>query len=145
MRKDFFNALSEYKHIDSAGSVLNNMDKDVPQGKDIKWTSKYKFNIAFENQRCEGYTTEKILRSLLAKTIPIYWGNPRVTEDFNPDSFIEVKGKDYFGRVIERVKELNENDDKYKHMISQFPFKNGVIPQQWTEETLKDKFREIFD
>ena len=39
----------------------------------------YKFTIAFENQSYPGYTTEKILDAFRARTVPIYWGNPRIT------------------------------------------------------------------
>ena len=34
----------------------------------------FKFNIAFENEISDGYVTEKILHSLYANTIPIYFG-----------------------------------------------------------------------
>lgn len=143
-RKDFFNQLSEYKHVDSGGSVLNNIDYEIPQGQDIQWTSNYKFNIAFENASYEGYTTEKLYRAFLAKTIPIYWGNPYVHEDFNSDSFIWVKDTDNFDKAIERVKELDQDDEKYKKMVSQPPFRHNKIPLQWQEDVLKDYFKEIF-
>lgn len=144
-RKEFFKELSEYKKVDSAGSVLNNMDTDVGRGEDIEWTSNYKFNIAFENKKYPGYTTEKILRAFLAKTIPIYWGNPHIEEDFNKDAFINVKDSDDFSCYVEQVKELDEDDDKYKEMIMQPPFKNNEIPEQWKKETLEEEIKEVLE
>lgn len=48
----------------------------------------YKFSIAFENAWYPGYTSEKIVTSMLAGTIPIYWGNPDISREFNSASFI---------------------------------------------------------
>ena len=48
----------------------------------------FKFNLSFENTNSDGYVTEKILHSLYAGSIPIYWGSSQAKKDFNPDSFI---------------------------------------------------------
>jgi hypothetical protein len=94
-RESFCRALSRYKQVDCPGRSLRNMPPidDGTAGPD-KWTRKreflaqYRFTIAFENTRAPGYRTEKILDPMLAGSIPIYWGDPRIAAEFNPRSFI---------------------------------------------------------
>ena len=71
-------------HIDKVGK-----SKDFTQNK-IGFQSRYKFSIAFKNFECPGYSTEKILDAFAARTIPIYWGNKRIVEDFNSEAFINA-------------------------------------------------------
>ena len=54
----------------------------------LNFMKMFKFNIAFENEISDGYVTEKLLHSLVAASIPIYWGTNKVKEDFNENSFI---------------------------------------------------------
>lgn len=81
VREKFFDALSEYKKVDSAGSYRNNIGKSLPVINGDFSTAKfdfmkdYKFSIAFENSSTNGYVTEKIIQAFSAKTIPIYWGD----------------------------------------------------------------------
>jgi hypothetical protein len=85
---------------------------------------KTKFTIAFENSSSNGYTTEKILQAFSAQTVPIYWGNPKVSEDFNPASFINCHDYTSFEEVIARVKELDNDDELFLKML-QTPIHNG--------------------
>ncbi|PAF45155.1 glycosyltransferase family 10 [Helicobacter sp. 11S02596-1] len=84
LREEFFDLLSQYKKVDSAGSYRNNIGGALPiVGGDFA-TSKYtfckdyKFSIAFENSSTHGYTTEKIIQAFGAGTIPIYWGDETI-------------------------------------------------------------------
>ncbi len=50
----------------------------------LELLQKYKFSICFENASgIKGYITEKILDSLAAGCVPVYWGAPNIT-DFIP-------------------------------------------------------------
>lgn len=125
LRTDFCKKLSQYKHIDCPGKVLNNMQNaiaprngDWQQGK-LDFLSNYKFTIAFENRMTNGYTTEKLFHPLMANSIPIYWGNPKAVEDFNPKAFINCNDFDTLDEVIEKVKELDSDDEKYMEMLRQ--------------------------
>lgn len=83
---------------------------------------RYKFTIAFENSSSNGYTTEKLIHPLRSFSIPIYWGNSLVTKDFNPKAFINCNDYDNdFDAIIERVKELDNNPDKYLAMLRENP------------------------
>lgn len=140
-RNEFFRKLSEYKKVDAGGSLFNNVDR-VPYGKEIEWMSDYKFSIAFENREREGYTTEKIVQAFLADTVPIYWGNPRVDEDFNPDAFINAYDFDNFDELSSYVKMVDHSDILYKSYQQAKPMKE--IPAQWTKQALKKRMEEIF-
>ena len=106
------------------GKHLNNMG-NKPTGyighchDCIPLKSPYKFSIASENAIFNGYTSEKILTSLAANTVPVYWGNPRVVYDINPKAFVNCFDYDTFDDVIERVREIDNNDDLWCDIVSQ--------------------------
>ncbi len=131
IRQEFCKKLMEYKHVDCPGKVLNNMKaKDLLSPKDGDWLGskqhfikKYKFTIAFENSRSNGYTTEKLYDAFESFSIPIYWGNALVAREFNPKAFINCNDYDNdFDAVIERVKELDNDPEKYLSMLRENPF-----------------------
>ncbi|PAF43767.1 hypothetical protein BKH45_00425 [Helicobacter sp. 11S03491-1] len=86
LREEFFDFLSLYKQVDSAGSYRNNIGGALPILKGDFSSSKYefmkhyKFSIAFENSSTSGYITEKILQAFGAQTIPIYWGDTTISQ-----------------------------------------------------------------
>ena len=86
-RIKFINELNKYKTIDMGGKYMNNVGGKVKNK--IKFLSLYKFSIAMENSEGQGYISEKILDSLIAGTIPIYYGGYMI------DEFINIKKK-YF-------------------------------------------------
>jgi len=76
----------------------NNLElQRVSQGKywrDAKYeffsNIKHKFNICFEHSSYPYYCTEKLMDSFLTGSLPIYWGDPKINEDWNKDAFINV-------------------------------------------------------
>ena len=124
-RDAFFRLLSQYKHVDSSGAWLNNTGtKSTRYTADwyngsISMKSGYKFSIAMENATYRGYTTEKLISSLQAHTVPIYWGDPAVTDYINPKAFINCHDYPSFEAAIERVKEVDSNDDLWLDMVTQ--------------------------
>ena len=125
LRVDFCKKLQEYKHVDCPGKVLHNIDIDFESRKGdwvnskIELLRNYKFTIAFENSFTNGYTTEKLYQPLIANSIPIYMGNLDVTRDFNPKAFINCNDYKNFDEVIEVIKELDNDNEKYMEMLSQ--------------------------
>ena len=113
IRQQFFQKLSEYKRVDSGGRFLNNIG--LPEGVEdkIEFESKHKFSIAFENTSHPGYTTEKLIQSFAAGTVPIYWGDPRIKEVFDPESFVFVNDYKSLDDVIDKIKEIDQNDELY--------------------------------
>lgn len=121
VRAIFFEKLSEYKRVESGGRYKNNIGHPVADKRAFQ--EQTKFTIAFENTSYKGYSTEKIVEAFAAKTIPIYYGDPCITEDFNEDSFINVHAYDSLESVIERVKEIDNDDELYLKMINTPPVK----------------------
>lgn len=129
-RERFFKLLSEYKRVDSGGRLWNNVGGAVPDKLDF--IRKYKFNIAFENSSVCGYTTEKIMDAMVASTLPIYWGNKEVHKDFNAKSFINANDFTSLEALVEKVVELDSNDDLYLQMLQE-PWVLGSKIFNWEE------------
>lgn len=122
-RDIFFFLLSKYKQVDSLGKHLNNVKNGGGTGfvghtdecVDIK--SKYKFSIAFENATFRGYTSEKIYTSLNSHTVPIYWGDPCVTNLINPKAFINGNNFNSLDELVEYVKRIDNDDELWCKMV----------------------------
>lgn len=146
LRTKFCRLLSRYKQVDCPGSVLHNIDVGLEDRytrnltgerrvadenwviTKLKFLQLYKFTIAFENTSLSGYTTEKLYHPFQAYSIPIYWGNPDVCEQFNPKAFINANdyGEDFEG-LIEKVIELDTDDEKYLAMLREPPFRSDYV------------------
>lgn len=117
IRERFFRLLSEYKQVDSGGRQWNNVGGSVQDKQEF--ISNYKFNIAFENSAVRGYTTEKIMDAMTANTLPIYWGNPWIGKDFNERSFINVNAFSSLEEAVQRIVELDTNDEQYLNIMKE--------------------------
>jgi len=120
-RDSFVKELSKYKKVDCPGIVHRNMNVKIPKGGDAKinFFKKYKFAMAFENSRGNGYVTEKLTDAMMAGCIPIYWGDPQVKLDFNTRSFIEVLDYGNFDRAIKRIKNIDSDASAAKKILAQ--------------------------
>lgn len=114
-RAQFMDKLSEYKQVHSGGRWRNNVGGPVADK--LAFQKKHKFSMAFENACHPGYTTEKLMQSFAAQTVPIYWGDPRVAETFNKEAFINCNDFPNWENVIERVKEIDQNDALWQKMV----------------------------
>ncbi len=124
MRDILFYKISKYKKVDSLGKHLNNVGKTGTgwhghSSECVKIKSRYKFSIACENAWFPGYTTEKLLTSLEAHTVPIYFGNKDVAADVNPLCYINVMEYKTTEDVIAKIIEIDTDDDLWCEMISQ--------------------------
>ena len=151
-RDHFFQLLSKYKKVVSPGSHLNNASMDIGNRYTEDWMytklnfqSKCKFSIAFENSSSPGYTTEKLMHTYITNSIPIYWGNPGVTRDFNPRSLINSHDFNSFEEVIERVIEIDKNEELALKYLNEPPFHQNQIPQNLKVKTLEKFLLNIFD
>ncbi len=124
-RIQLFSRLSEYKKIDSIGKHLNNMPCSVPR-ESADWLTgsillkkNYKFSIACENAWYRGYSTEKIITSFLAHSIPIYWGNPMIEEEYNPRAFINCHRYSSLDEVVAEIRKINEDDELWRAMMAE--------------------------
>lgn len=149
MRDNLFYAICSYKKVDSLGGHLRNVEIGGHTFGKYDWAvggigikKEYRFSIASENAEYEGYVTEKLLTSLQAHTIPIYWGDPDVGVEFNPGAFINVRDFDSLDAVINRIKEIEENPDEWCRMISQPWQTTQQLQNQETQLKNYDEFIE---
>lgn len=140
LRTDIFEQLSQYKPVASGGRYANNVGGPVKDK--IEFLRNYKFNIAFENSSVDGYTTEKLLDALAARTVPIYWGNPRVNEDVNPRCFINVSDFSTLDECIAYIKKVDTDDALYSAYLAENPFREDHLYLNW-ENSLDEFLRYI--
>ena len=145
-RIEFFQRLSQYKKVDSGGVAFNNIGRQIPRGVNHKldFIRPYKFNIAFENSSVPGYTTEKIVDAMKARCVPVYWGNPRIGEEFNPNSFLNYFDFPSEEALIEKIIELDRDDAKYLEYLRQPYFHNNQPNEFYSHERLLNQFEKIF-
>lgn len=146
-RNSFFEKLSKYKKVDSGGRFMNNINGPVSDKR--LFQSEYKFSISFENNAYRpenpGYTTEKIMEPMTVNSIPIYWGNPEISKDFNTKSFINYYDFNSEDDLIGYIIELDKNDDKYLEKLNQPWFTDYKIPEDNKIENIKSFLYKIFE
>jgi len=122
MRIGAYQSLNQYKRVHSYGKVLTNdfSLQHIPPGKywrDAKdeffLKNPHKFMITYENMPYRYYCTEKLMDAFLVGAMPIYCGDPRVSEDWNPDAFINVMKYTGWMDEIKRIDTYREYFDQY--------------------------------
>ena len=142
VRNSAFQWISNYKKVDSAGALYNNMGPILAAGpgggggelKKLEFLKDYKFCITYENSSSPGYVTEKLLHAKAAGCIPIYWGDPKINRDFNPAGFIDAKDCKTPAELIEEVSRVDNDDELWKRMAAQPAL--DAYKLDWTRRTL---------
>ena len=142
-REQLFDTINAYKPIASGGRFRNTTGERVKDK--LLFQQQYKFSLAFENCATSGYTTEKILQSFASATIPIYYGDPRVNTDFNPEAFVNVADFDTPELLQNYLKKLDTDPEAYQKIYSAPTFKDGHLPQALSDEAILDFLAHIFD
>lgn len=131
-RSEIFPKFSLFSDRDvvSAGRLYNNVGWNIPGRSDniekMEFLDKFKFTISCENRDYLGYTTEKLIHPMFCHSVPIYWGNDRVGEDFNPKSFINMKDFQSDLELVQYVNDLDKDDEALFDILSEPWFTNGV-------------------
>lgn len=114
-------------------SLSGREETDWKQSK-VSFISNYKFTIAFENTAMGGYSTEKILHPLIARSIPIYWGDPFLEREFNTNALIYCNPYIVnIDSIVDRIVELDRDDDKYLSILHQNPMKENYNKDEIVE------------
>lgn len=99
---------------------MNNM----PDGKVIPFTeekldfvNKCKFTISCESMSRPGFTTEKIIQAFEGNSIPVYFGDPDIAKVYNSKAFVNLMEYDNLDDALERIKEIDNNDEEYIKML----------------------------
>jgi hypothetical protein len=107
--------------VDAGGKQFNNIGGQVKNK--IEFIKDYKFTIAFESSTFLGYTTEKIFEPMVANSVPIYFGNPKVDLEFNSEAFIWLKDISQMDEIIEQIIAIDKDDEQYLNLLNK-PFLN---------------------
>lgn len=149
-REKFFHLLNKYKRVDALGkccaNIINHQCSDITTDRRV-YTDQityndlavqkympYKFVLAMENTDIDGYISEKILNPMFAGSIPIYFGNKMVKEQFNPKSFININDFSTFDQCIEYIKKVDNDDNLYNEMQQQPYFIENKLNTFLSEE-----------
>lgn len=130
-RDRFFELLSAYKPVASGGRWKNNVGGPVAD-KD-RFLQQYKFSIAFENSSTPGYTTEKLMQAFGARTLPIYYGNPHIAEEFNERAFVNAHRFSSWDEVVSEVARIDADDRVYLKMMQEPAFVPGYVERKHEE------------
>jgi alpha(1,3/1,4) fucosyltransferase len=125
-RNSFCKKLSSYKQVDCGGGSLNNIGGKVSDKNAFQ--IKYKFCIAYENSLHPGYTTEKILQSYESNCIPIYYGSVTITDDFNPETFINAHDFKNDDDLINYIKKVDNDDQLYNSFLNK-----PIFSKKWLD------------
>lgn len=142
-RERLVNTIEQYKPIANGGKWRNNTGGPVADK--VAFQSSYKFVLAIENYSSPGYLTEKFADAARSNAIPIYWGDPTITDYINPKAFINCHDFDSLEDLNAHIRMIDENDDVYLRMLSEPWFKNQSEPQEWQDSTIIHFLRNIFD
>lgn len=142
-RQRFFHLLNSRRGVDSAGRVLRNTDLVVgpSHAEKLAFLGAYRFTIAFENCSYPHYLTEKLLQPFLAGSVPIYWGDPLVAAEFNPEAFINCHNHRDFDSVVERVLSLDDDPKAWERMAGAPLFRSAQVPDYARREVVLEQLR----
>lgn len=126
-RVDFYQLLNTYKPTYGFGLPFGNGDHDRNQLRKYDAICTFRFAMAFENTYKTGYVTEKFLQAKTAGCIPIYWGDPYVLHDFNPDCFIYVNNFKNIQECLEYIKYIDSNEEVYQKIKNAPIFKYDIV------------------
>lgn len=120
IREDIFNVFVWRMGIEQCHSLGKNcgsypntkrkVDGNWENIKLIEKYSEYRFVLAMENNDIDGYVTEKIINAFYSGAIPIYWGNKKVLDYFNPKAFIYVNNFPTLSHCVHYVDSLKQED-----------------------------------
>lgn len=150
MRRALFNELAGYRPVTSPGRFLNNASAPGIHDPSVHWRHSkipyqagFRFTIAAENGAFPGYTSEKLYDALIAGTIPIYWGDPRVADDVDERAFINVSSYATLKDVVDAVAEIDRHPELAQPYLDARPFmRTGV--DEWFARTV-DTFTRVFE
>jgi len=121
MRNSMFQQMSQYKRVHSYGRYLTNDNSLQLLSKEKYWrdakdefflNNKHKFSICYENNSYPYYTTEKLMDSFLNGSMPIYWGDPKVKEDWNTKAFINTI--EYGSNIMSVIRKMDTDYEVFE-------------------------------
>jgi hypothetical protein len=146
-RVEFFKKLHARKPLESGGRFMNTIGGPLPMGgrPKLAFNQPCKFHLCYENKEIPGYTTEKLVDAMWARCVPIYWGNPRVGEEFNTQSMLCRYDYPDDETFIQKILEVDRDEAQYRALLEQ-PYFHGNTPNRfYSEDYLLEFFHRIMD
>ena len=156
-RNDLFRRINNYKHVDALGKCMNTTRLSAQQLKQKRYLYEegrvtfydtavdeyrpYKFMIACENCKVEGYITEKVINGMLAGCIPIYSGAPDIAKYFNPKSMICVDSFPSFQDALDYIARVDQDDNLYRQILEEPWFPNNELPSFFDGTEVLEKIK----
>ena len=114
IRLKVFGALKENNFpVDLFGRDFN-----APLPDKVDGVAPYRFHLVVENESIPGWETEKISDCFMTGTVPLYWGDPSISETYDSRGIINLF--DYFGSEDPHEWKLEDfqslNQDLYASM-----------------------------
>jgi hypothetical protein len=89
-------------------------------------------------------TVEKMIHAYASNTIPIYFGNDKILLDgFNPKSFINCHEYESLDDIVNRIIEIDKNDELFKEIVSEPIFLENVLPNYFNHNYILNFFEKI--
>lgn len=129
-RLQYVSALSKYLPIDIYGKC-----GDLNCEGENCWSEleqKYKFFLAFENNICADYATEKLYRTMMYNIVPVVMGGANYSRIAPPHSVINVFNFSSAKQLAEYLLMLDKNDDKYNEYFS---WKRDFSAELWNKRS----------
>ena len=82
---------------------------------------------------------------MVSGCVPIYWGDPDVARDFNPNSFVNVNDFATDEDVIDHVLRVDAEDSLYREYLEQPFFHGNRPPELFDEHRILGFFRNILE
>jgi hypothetical protein len=92
----------------------------------------YRFGLVMENQKSDGYITEKMVNAFLSGTVPIWYGTREVFDVFNERAFVFYDIKEP-QPALDRIMYLEKNETAYDEIQNEPILANG-------DQTIEDYF-----
>lgn len=125
-RNAFYDQLNSYKRVYSYGRFKTN-DTGLLQFSEGKYwrdakyefflTHKHKFAITYEHSSYTYYCTEKLMDGFLAGSLPIYWGDPKISINWNEKAFIN--SMKLGENTINIIKKLDTDDELFRSIYNE--------------------------
>ena len=142
-REQLVDALNAYKPVAMGGKWRNNVGGPVEDK--IAFQSAYKFVLAIENHSAPGYLTEKFAQAAQSNAVPIYWGDPTITDYLNPKAFINAHDFDSNEELVEYIKKIDQDNQAYCAMLEEPWLPDQQEPEVWKDSTFAAFLSNIFD
>lgn len=125
---------------------MHNIDYELEKTYEAKlnFQRKHYFSMAYENEASPGYQTEKIIDAFLSNSIPIYWGNKHVGEEFNTKAFVNANDFRSEKALVNHILELAESPADMAEMLSQ-PILQDPDVFKKSDAALLEFFTRIFE